>query len=77
MLYLEKLLPQYFKLARLIFMNQRDPEHLIDERDTYIQLPNSRTTNLLKPLLQYEYELYDYIKERFLDQYRILTELDN
>ncbi len=58
-------------------MNQRDPEHLIDERDTYIQLPNSRTTNLLKPLLQYEYELYDYIKERFLDQYRILTELDN
>ncbi|CAF0804807.1 unnamed protein product [Rotaria sordida] len=74
---LEKLLPKYFKLIRLVFMNQRDPKHLIDERDLNIQLPNKNTTKLLMPFLKYEYDLYNYIKQRFLDQYRILVELDN
>ncbi|CAF3641920.1 unnamed protein product, partial [Rotaria sordida] len=72
-----KLLPKYFKLIRLVFMNQRDPKHLIDERDLNIRLPNKNTTELLMPFLKYEYDLYNYIKQRFLDQYRILVELDN
>jgi hypothetical protein len=75
--YLEKLFPRYFKLSRLIFMNQRDSKNLIEERDINIKLPNRTTIDLLRPLLKYEYELYDYIKQRLLDQYRILTELDN
>ncbi|CAF3468790.1 unnamed protein product [Rotaria sp. Silwood1] len=74
---LEKLLPQYFQFARLLFMNQRDSKVLVDERDLNIQLPNENTIKLLMPLLKYEYDLYNYIKERFLDQYNILVELDS
>ncbi|CAF2536483.1 unnamed protein product [Rotaria sp. Silwood2] len=74
---LEKLLPQYFKLARLIFMNQQNSKILVDDRDLNIRLPNENTIKLLKPLLQYEYDLYDYIKQRFLRQYELLVELDN
>lgn len=75
--HLEKLLPQYFKLARLLFMNQSNASLPIDPRDTNTSLPNQNTTETLKPLLKYEYELYDYIKTRFLEQYELLVELDN
>ncbi|CAF1220639.1 unnamed protein product [Adineta steineri] len=74
---LEKLFPQYFKHARLIYMNTRDSHQLADNRDVNIQLPNKMTIKLLEPYLKDEYELYNYIKRRFLDQYRILTEMDN
>jgi hypothetical protein len=77
MIFLEKLLPQYFQLARLIFMNQHDPKLLGDIRDVNVTLPNSRTVAILKPLLLYEYKLYEFIQTRFLEQYRILVELDN
>lgn len=58
-------------------MNQQDPQLLADPRDLNITLPNERTTHALMPLLKYEYQLYEFIQERFLDQYRILVELDN
>ncbi|CAF1066151.1 unnamed protein product [Adineta ricciae] len=73
---LEKLLPEYFQLARLLFMNTRSSDHLIDERDTNVPLPNGKTRNILKLLLRDEYELYDYIRIRFYDQYRILTDTE-
>jgi hypothetical protein len=71
---LEKLLPEYFKLARLLFMNQYDPLDLADKRDKQFQIPNLPTTNLIKLVLKSEYQLYDYIQQRFDDQYRILTQ---
>ncbi|CAF1106362.1 unnamed protein product [Rotaria sordida] len=74
---LEKLLPQYFKLARILFMNQHDPKILADKRDINVRLPNKNTTKILMPFLKYEYDLYNYIKKRFLDQYNMLLELDN
>ncbi|CAF1092883.1 unnamed protein product [Adineta ricciae] len=73
---LEKLLPQYFQLARLLFMNTRSSDRLIDERDTNVPLPNGKTRDILKRLLRDEYELYEYIRTRFYDQYRILTDTE-
>lgn len=58
-------------------MNQRDPKKLADERDVNITNPSNRTKQILRPLLKYEYALYDFIKHRFFEQYRILVELDN
>ena len=74
---LEKLLPQYFKLARLIFMNQWDPRKLADERDINVPRVEARTAEILRPLLHYEYQLYEFVKQRFFEQYHILVELDN
>ena len=76
LLLLEKLLPEYFQLARLLFMNTRSSDRLIDERDTKVPLPNAKTRNILTRLLRDEYELYEYIKTRFYDQYRILTDTE-
>ena len=73
---LEKFLPEYFQLARLLFMNTRNPDHLIDERDTNVPLPNDKTRNILRGLLRDEYDLYEYIRARFHDQYKILTDVD-
>ncbi len=58
-------------------MNQHDPKILADERDINVMLPNEATINILKPLLNYEYRIYEHIKQRFYDQYRILADLDN
>jgi hypothetical protein len=58
-------------------MNQHDPKLLADERDVNVILPNETTINILKPLLKYEYDIYNHIKQRFQDQYRILVDLDN
>jgi hypothetical protein len=58
-------------------MNQHDPKLLADERDVNVVLPNETTINILKPLLKYEYDIYNHIKQRFQDQYRILVDLDN
>ncbi|CAF3501384.1 unnamed protein product [Rotaria sp. Silwood1] len=74
---LERLLPKYFKLSRLLFMNQQNSKLMADERDLNVQLPNNTTREILMPLLKYEYDLYKYIKKRFLRQYEILLELDN
>jgi hypothetical protein len=58
-------------------MNQHDPKLLADERDINIVLPNLTTINILKQFLGYEYNIYYYIKQRFLNQYQILVDLDN
>ncbi|CAF1118400.1 unnamed protein product [Rotaria sp. Silwood1] len=74
---LERLLPKYFKLSRLLFMNQQNSKLMADKRDLNVQLPNNTTREILMPLLKYEYDLYNHIKKRFLRQYEILLELDN
>ena len=58
-------------------MNQHDPKILADERDINVKLPSQKTIDILRPLLKYEYDIYDHIKQRFMEQYRILVELDN
>ena len=58
-------------------MNQHDPKILADQRDINVIRPNETTINILKPLLKYEYDIYEHIKQRFYDQYRILVDLDN
>ncbi|UJR07772.1 hypothetical protein I4U23_012055 [Adineta vaga] len=50
---LEKLFPEYFQLARLLFMNTRNPDHLIDERDTNFSSPNDQIIRTLRPLLNH------------------------
>jgi hypothetical protein len=75
--FLEKLLLQDFKLARLIFMNQWDPRKLADDRGINVTAPDPRTAEILRPLLRFEYQLYDFVKQRFFEQYHILVELDN
>jgi hypothetical protein len=58
-------------------MNQHDPKILAHARDINVMLPNETTIAILKPLLKYEYDIYEHIKQRFYDQYRILVGLDS
>ena len=58
-------------------MNQHDPKILADQRDINVKRPNAKTIAILKPLLKYEYLIYEHIKQRFYDQYRILVDLDS
>jgi hypothetical protein len=65
------------KFARLLFVNQHDPLELADKRDKQFKITNLPITNLIKLVLKSEYEFYDYIQQRFYDQYRILIQFYN
>lgn len=70
------MLPNYFKLSRLVYMNQWDPKWLRDHLDVYVPGVSKKTHEILRPLLHFEYQLYDFIRDRFFTQFKILSEAD-
>lgn len=58
-------------------MNQWDPHALHDERDVEVPDPTEKTKQILRPLLHFEYELYNFIRDRLLEQYKLLVEMDS
>lgn len=58
-------------------MNQIGAEILADPRDLHFAPLSPKTVQILRPLLHFEYQLYDYIRDRFYQQYNVLVEMDS
>ncbi|CAF0763172.1 unnamed protein product [Didymodactylos carnosus] len=68
---LEKLLPNYFRNISLVYIKKRRPHINFSPRKWRKELkPNTHL--ILKDLLKFEYDLYNYIKKRFHEQYKQL-----
>ena len=50
---------------------------LADPRDLQFAPLSPKTVEILRPLLHFEYQLYDYVRDRFYQQYNVLVEMDS
>ncbi|CAF1332592.1 unnamed protein product [Didymodactylos carnosus] len=66
---LQRLIPRYFRNVYQLYQTEGKP-HLNKQPDGYAgRIPVPVTLNKLKFLLKYDYELYNFVKKRFYEQY--------